>query len=164
MNPEWIYITKELSGFVCGPDPSGRSPGGGCLGTAAPLPEKTCSTCETEGRRVFGRSWMVYMNYITWKWNMAPWKTIFLYKQGVFHFHVSSRECIVFWSYTIPILSHIHKRNETQRDDVIFQSRRYRIPIPSSGLLAAWQPVFAWPAACSCWLATEQVPTNFEHF
>ena len=28
---------------------------------------------------------------LTWKWK-CPWKTIFLYKQGVFHFHVSCRE------------------------------------------------------------------------
>ena len=30
---------------------------------------------------------------LTWKWRMAPWKTIFHYKQVVFHFHVSFREC-----------------------------------------------------------------------
>ena len=29
---------------------------------------------------------------LTWKWRMAPWKTIFHYKQVVFHFHVNSRE------------------------------------------------------------------------
>ena len=32
---------------------------------------------------------------LTWKWRMAPWKTIFHYKQVVFHFHVSFRECRV---------------------------------------------------------------------
>ena len=31
---------------------------------------------------------------LTWKWKMAPWKTTFLYKQVVFHFHVSESECI----------------------------------------------------------------------
>ena len=29
---------------------------------------------------------------LTWKWKMTPWKTIFHYKQVVFHFHGSSRE------------------------------------------------------------------------
>ena len=29
---------------------------------------------------------------LTWKWRMAPWKTMFHYRQVVFHFHVSSRE------------------------------------------------------------------------
>ena len=29
---------------------------------------------------------------LTWKWRMDPWKTLFHYKQVVFHFHVSSRE------------------------------------------------------------------------
>ena len=29
---------------------------------------------------------------LTWKWRMAPWKTIFHHKQRVFQFHVSSRE------------------------------------------------------------------------
>ena len=33
---------------------------------------------------------------LTWKWRMAPWKTIFHYKQVVFHFHVSFWECILW--------------------------------------------------------------------
>ena len=31
---------------------------------------------------------------LTWKWRMAPWKTIFHYKQVVVHFHVSPMEGI----------------------------------------------------------------------
>ena len=34
------------------------------------------------------------LNSLTWKWTMASWKTTFLYKQGVFHFHVSQSECM----------------------------------------------------------------------
>ena len=30
---------------------------------------------------------------LTWKWKIASWKTTFLYKQWVFHFHVSESEC-----------------------------------------------------------------------
>ena len=32
-------------------------------------------------------------NSLTWKWKMAPWKTMFLYKHRIFHFHVSQSEC-----------------------------------------------------------------------
>ena len=33
----------------------------------------------------------VHSQELTWKWRMAPWKTIFHYKQVVFHFHVCYR-------------------------------------------------------------------------
>ena len=28
----------------------------------------------------------------TWKWNMVPWKSVFLYEQAIFHFHDCFRE------------------------------------------------------------------------
>ena len=40
---------------------------------------------------VFGKTFTILE--LTWKWTMAAWKTIFLYKQGAFHCHVSSTEC-----------------------------------------------------------------------
>ena len=38
-------------------------------------------------------TWSMY--YTPWKCKVAPWKTIFLYKQGVFNFHARSRESII---------------------------------------------------------------------
>ena len=38
-------------------------------------------------------SWYLLSDSLTWKWKMTPWKTTFLYKQEVFHFHVSQSEC-----------------------------------------------------------------------
>ena len=36
----------------------------------------------------------LHSDSLTWKWNMVPWKTTFLYEQVFFHFHVSESECI----------------------------------------------------------------------
>ena len=36
----------------------------------------------------------VHSDSLTWKWKMAPVKTIFLYKQVVVNVHVSESECI----------------------------------------------------------------------
>ena len=35
-------------------------------------------------------------------WNMAPWKTVFLYKPVVFHFHACFREIMPTWGAQIP--------------------------------------------------------------
>ena len=44
------------------------------------------------GARREGDKSDLHSQKLTWKWRMAPWKTMFNYKQVVFHFHVSSRE------------------------------------------------------------------------
>ena len=44
----------------------------------------------------------VHSDSLTWKWKMASWKTTFLYKQWVFHFHVSESECSFFGGGHVP--------------------------------------------------------------
>ena len=47
---------------------------------------------------------------------MAPGKTIFHYKQGVFHFHVSFREC---------------------KPTILFMSAKLRVKLPTCSLVGA---------------------------
>ena len=52
---------------------------------------------QATGRRLKGRRRKVediHPLELTWKWRMGPWKSIFHYKEVMFHFHVSSRESI----------------------------------------------------------------------
>ena len=56
-----------------------------------------------KSRELFKRGWgamnvslmeWIDSDSLAWKWNIAPWKTTFLYKQRIFHFHVSESGCI----------------------------------------------------------------------
>lgn len=40
---------------------------------------------------------------LTWKWTIVPWKTTFLYDQGVFHFHVSRSVGVFFCLRKTPV-------------------------------------------------------------
>ena len=45
-------------------------------------------------RTSFAAYRVIHSDSLTWKWKIAPWKTILLYEQGFLHFHVSESECI----------------------------------------------------------------------
>ena len=58
----------------------------------------------SRSRVVYHVSVGVHSDSLTWKWTMASWKTTFLYKQWVLHFHVSESECSCsfgdqFWQF-----------------------------------------------------------------
>ena len=70
-----------------------------CLGLCHPEEGRPRGTLRGPKARSQGRAlrrshwWDLHSLELTWKWRMAPWKTIFHYKQVVFHFHVIFREC-----------------------------------------------------------------------
>ena len=53
----------------------------------------------------------IHSHSLTWKWTMAPGKTIFHYKQVVFHFHVSESNDI--YIYITLYNSCLHDDNTT---------------------------------------------------
>ena len=61
------------------------------------LPSWHCHDRREENKHLYlhpegGKETNIHSLELTWKWKMAPWKTIILYNQGIVDFHVNSRE------------------------------------------------------------------------
>ena len=62
----------------------------------------------------------IHSDSLTWKWKMVPWKTTFLYEQGVFHFHVMcSSECTQLPTFQCQFLQRITHPDEPQCKDFL---------------------------------------------